>query len=320
MGSDSGDDRQGLLGQIGKIVYAAFVHILFGCLVLGGILAIYAIVRPSSPTGIPIPDAIIIGIMGFLMLAIGLGFFYFAYFGAPRFLEWLEQDREKHRQRPWLANRQWRARRVVHSTKSAVWFMWFWCTALWAILGFFMYINGPMILAELRGPWSTAIPTAIPFLAGLIGLAVALSLTWHRLRFGDATLLIDTLPGYLGERFLGKVRARLPGRPREPIGITLVCGSVTIREYAGSGGTRSRLVTDELWSHRHELHPTQTIFGHGIVTLPIDIELPTGLPPTGHVLDDPQIVWRLIVTPISPHDQPVASTYEVPVFDREQSQ
>ena len=83
--------------------------------------------------------------------------------------------------------------------------MWFWCAVWWGIIGLLWSVNRELIIAALNGPWSEAIPAALPFVAGGIGLAVAVSLSWQRFRHGDAVLLIDTLPGYLGETFHGKV-------------------------------------------------------------------------------------------------------------------
>jgi hypothetical protein len=58
------------------------------------------------------------------------------------------------------------------------------------------------------------------------------------------------------------------------------------------------------------------IYGGGKIILPIDIELPFDLPESGHVLDDPQIVWKLRISPGSVLDRPLSSEFEVPIFKR----
>ena len=195
--------------------------------------------------------------------------------------------------------------------------MWFWCVLWWGILGLLWSVNKDLILADLRGSWEQAIPTSLPFVAGIIGLLVAISLTWRRRRYGDAVLVIDTLPGYLGERFRGRVEARLKEPPQEPIALSLICGSLRSEQVrSGRGGYETRFVTDELWAERKRLNPSQTLFGRGRVTIPVDFDLPTDLPESGHILDDPQIVWTLEVAPGTVLDRPLESEFQVPVFAR----
>lgn len=312
--NNSGDSRK--LAVL-DIVYAIFVHVLFATLILVGGLVINAMIHEWRFGGIHPGLAIVCGLFGLSLVLIGLGFYYLAYVGAPRFLSRLERNREKYRDRPWLVNRQWRARRVIHSTKFTAAFMWFWCLLWWSVLSFFWSVNRDLILAELRGSWEQAISVSIPIVAGVIGLVVAVSLTWQRYQFGDAVLIIETLPGYLGERFCGKIQARVKSRLNEPVGVTLTCGSLTSHENTKTDGRSETVwVTDELWSQSYGLHPTQTIFDKNIVTLPIDIKLPVDFPESGHILDDPQIVWRLTVNPESVLDRSVQSEFEVPIFYR----
>ncbi len=314
MSDDTDKGEVSRLQWFGTVVYVLFIHALFAIIGLVGALVIHAMARAWLTGEAGIGEAIGIGLFGLLMAVIGFGFFYLAYVGAPRFLGGLERTREKYRDRPWLINRQWRARRVVHSTKYTAWFMWFWCLMWWAILGFFMTVNGDLIMAELRGTWEQAIGTSIPFVAGIIGLLVAISLTWRRWRYGDAALAIETLPGYLGEKFRGTVFARLAGRPTETIDINLTCGSMTSERVArtdGSGFT-TVWITEELWAAQQQLHPAQTTFSNGRIAVPIQFDLPAGLPESGDILDDPQIIWELRVNSRSMPE----CKFRVPVFER----
>lgn len=298
-------------------VLALFVHGLFAILAIMGALVINAMIQAWRTGEAGTGEAFGLGFFGLVMLVIGVGFFYVAYVGAPRFLGGLERKRKKHGDRPWLANRQWRARRVVHSTKFTAWFMWFWCVCWWGIVGLIWSVNKDLIVADLRGPWQQAIPSAIPFVAGIIGLLVAISVTWRRYRFGDTVLLIDTLPGFLGERFRGKVQARLKGPLNEPATLTLLCGSLRKHRTRNSnGGYRTEWITDPLWSRNHTLQPTQTTFDRGMVTLPVDIALPSDQPESGHILDEPQIVWTLKVRPGTVLDRSLTGEFQVPIFAR----
>lgn len=303
--------------RVAGIVWALLVHALFAVIALGGGLTVYTMAREWLGGGIETGPAIVFVVFGLVMMATGLGFFYLAYVGAPNFLGGLEREREKYADRPWLVKRAWRQRRVVHSTKYTAWFMWFWCLAWWGILGFLWSVNHELIIKDLTGPWSTAIPTSIPFVAGLIGLLFAISLSWQRIRHGDAVLTIDTLPGYLGEKFRGKVSVRLGKRPEKAVTAELTCGSVRReRRTTGQGKSETVYVTDELRSTQVDVNPSQTMLARGSVVVPVEIELPDDLPESGHVLDDPQIVWKLALNPKSVLDRPLACSFEVPIFAR----
>jgi hypothetical protein len=312
------DSSKGRLSKLFEILFAIFVHGLFAILAILGLLTLNTMIKAWLAGEMPTVEALIFAFFGLFMTVLGAGFFYLGYIGAPRFLGRLEAEREKHRDRPWLVNRQWRARRVVYSTKYTAWFMWIWCFFWWGILGFLWSVNKDLIIADLQGSWDKAIPTSIPFVAGGIGLLVAFNLTWQRYRYGDAVLLIDTLPGYLGESFRGRVLACVKGRPSEPIGVTLTCGSLTSRQRRTAGReTETEWITDELWSNSLDVHPALPIIdSKGRISLPIDIALPSGLPESGHILDDPQIVWKLKIRPGSVLDQALTSEFEVPVFSR----
>lgn len=293
---------------------AIFVHGLFAILAILGGLVINAMFQAWRAGEAGPGEALGFGVFGLMMFVIGAGFFYVAYVGAPRFLGGLERSRKTQGDRPWLANRQWRARRVVHSNRFTAWFMWFWCLCWWGIIGLIWSLNKDLIIADLEGPWQQAIPSAIPFVAGIIGLVVAISVTWQRYRFGDTVLLIDT---FLGDRFRGKVLARLKGPLNEPVTLTLICGSLRKhRTRNNNGGYRTEWITDPLWSRNQHLHPSQTIFDRGMATLPVDFELPADQPESGHILDEPQIVWTLKVSPGTVLDRSLTGAFQVPVFER----
>lgn len=303
--------------RIGVYAWVLIIHGIFVVLAVIGLLLVHAVVRDWRAGDTDTAAIVIMGLFGVALTAIGIGFFYVAYVGAPRFLGRLERLRRQNKDRPWLLNRQWRARRVVHSIKYTAWFMWFWCLVWWGILGFLWSVNKDLIVADLQGPWDVALPTSIPFVAGGIGLLVATGLTWKRWRYGDAVLLIDTLPGYLGEKFRGRVQGGLANRLRNPVEVILTCGSLRKERRPSRDGHYSTVwITDELWFARQNLQPMQTTFDRGRVTLPIDFDIPSDLPESGHVLDEPQIVWKLEVVPHPGPDHPLQSEFQVPVFSR----
>ena len=316
----SGDDDNSESGWIQYLLASAlaiFINGIFVVLGIVGMLVVHALFRAWQTGEAGTGEAIAFGFFGLLLSVIGFGFLYVTYVGAPRFLSRIERKRQKYQDRPWLIDRQWRARRVVHSTKYTAWFMWLWCLVWWGILGFLWSVNKDLIMIELKGTWGQAIPASIPFVAGIIGLLVALSLTWSRWRYGDAVLLIKTLPGYLGDRFRGKVQARLSGPLNEPVGLTLSCGRLTSkRARSTDGGSETIWVTTDLWADQHQLRPAQTTFSRGVVTIPIDFDLPVDQPESGHILDDPQIVWKLAISPGTVLDRPVQCEFQIPVFAR----
>lgn len=314
---DPASTADGRLSRFITLTFALFARGLFAILAILGLLLLHALARDWNADDADTVGLFVLGFFGVALSVIGFGFFWFAYVGAPGFLGGLERKRERYRDEPWLENRQWRARRVIYSTKYTAWFMWFWCTAWWGILGLFWSVNGELIVADLKGSWDVSIPTALPFVAGLIGLLVAINLTWQRWRYGDAVLLIDTLPGWLGEKFRSRVQAGLGNKPREPVKVRLQCGSLRSEQRRDSRGRSTTVwITDELWSAEETLHPTQTTLDRGRVTLPVDFDLPADLPESGHVLDQPQIVWKLEIIPGLGPDRPLRSEFRVPVFAR----
>lgn len=315
---DEGDKSESFASRAITVAYVLFINGLFAVLALVGILIVRALVLSYLAGESSLPEAVFISLLGVLLAGIGLGFFYLAYFGAPKFLAGMERKRAKNRDRPWLLKRQWRARRIVSSRKYTAYFMWFWCACWWAIIGFLWHVNEPLIRADLQGPWSVAIPALIPFIAGIIGLIVAISLTWQRIRYGDTVLTFQTLPGYLGGKFTGTVSARSAKRPVEPVSVELTCGSLTSRRVAQSNGSGFTTVWDTtvFWSDRQDIHPQQLLFSRGRVAIPIRFDLPADQPESGYILDDPQIVWEVEIKAGSVLDKSLECKFQIPVFAR----
>lgn len=299
------------------IFVVLFVNGIFGLLALGG-TALLSSLAASWFAGNLQPLAVLLrAVFGLVMTAIGLGFFYFTYVAAPKVLDGMEAERDAHRSAPWLAQPDWRARRVVHSRRKSMWFMWVWSAGWWTILGFLCWVNGDEIAAALRGPWSEALPTMLFFAAGALGVAIAIGLTVQRYRYGDAVLRIDTLPGFLGDQFRGRVELRLGRRLAARVTVHLVCGRKReTRQYRHHRANRTVWVTDELWSDMKDVHPTQAFYRSGRIVLPIEFDLPPDLPESGHVLDEPQLVWTIRIQPEAPADQPLQSEFVIPVYAR----
>ena len=306
----------GLLRNILTWAYVIFIHLIFISLVALGALIIHAMIRDWRAGEIAGGEALFIGGFGAAMLMIGIGFFYLGYIGGPRFLERLEKRRERYSNRPWMLNNAWRVGRIVHSTKFTAWFMWFWCIAWWGIIGFIWSVNHDLIIADLNASWDTAIPASIPFVAGIIGILVAIGVTWKRWRHGDAVLVIETLPGFMGDRFQGKVSAGLRKPLREAARIELHCLSRARKTVRVQQQTSVHWVDEEIWSTGYEAHPTQTIYDRGMVTIPVKFDLPEGLPESGYVLDEPRILWLLKIVPGTVLDNLIACEFEIPVFAR----
>lgn len=299
------------------MMFVLFTHGLFLALAIVGGLIAHAMVRDWLAGTRAAGEAAFVGLFGLLLLVIGAGFFFVLYAGAPRWSRKYRAVRRRYRDRPWMVRRQWRARRIVHSTKHTAWFMWFWCLAWWGILGFLYAHNHELIHADLKGPWSDAIPAALPFVAGIAGLLVAAGLTWQRLRYGDAVLLVDTLPGFLGDRFRSRIEAYARSRPNEPVRLSLLCGSMRRERRPGTSGRMETIfVTDELWSAEKQLQPAEVLFASGRARIPVDLELPADLPESGDYLDEPQTVWKLKLVPGSVLDRSLACEFEIPVFAR----
>ncbi len=135
MNDESNIQKKSWKRRLFEAVYALVAHAIFAALILVGILASYLMFNEWRAGKAHIGEALAFGVFGLVMTMTGIGFFYFGYIGAPRYLNRLRRIRTKYRDQPWLVRPEWRGRRVVYAAnKFTAQFMWIWCFVWWAIL------------------------------------------------------------------------------------------------------------------------------------------------------------------------------------------
>lgn len=150
---------------------------------------------------------------------------------------------------------------------------------------------------------------------GLLGLYMAIKLTRAHLRFGMSYLAIDTLPGYLGDRFRGTVSAGLEKLPLEPLDAELVCQLLTERRRRVSGKTETSIERTDIWKTRTPIVPGKLLQAGNRVQIPVSIDLPPDQPETD-MKAGLGICWTLHVSTTGSQDPRFSCAFELPIFER----
>lgn len=257
--------------------------------------------------------------LGLVLITASVVFFRFVYITGPRARTHRKQARALHPNRPWMERQNWAARRVVYSDASAAIFSWIWVVGWCSGIGLIVAINIDRIRLALSESWVDGL-LALAFAgATLIALRIAIKATLAWWRFGRSTLRIDTLPGYIGDRFRGRLQTRLRPAPRESLKIDLICERARWVE-TGSGSKKKRRLEARTLSETSTSFDARRLFtGRGGVSVPIDIAIPPGLPES--FVDDRGngVRWRLSVGATSKDNAPFGCSFEIPVYDRRRS-
>jgi hypothetical protein len=154
-------------------------------------------------------------------------------------------------------------------------------------------------------------------LAGLIGLVCAVNVTRNWWRFGTSTLHIETLPGFLGDRFRGRVEARLARAAALPLEATIACEHLTWRRVRDSDGHWSKeWRTATVWSATHPIEPERLMRTKDGVVIPIDLPLPGNQPACALDEEGAGYQWSLSVHATEPTSPRFSAHFEVPVYGR----
>jgi len=224
-----------------------------------------------------------------------------------RNLEQQERLRARHPDQPWMWRQDWAAGRISDSSRSTMWGSWAFST-LWNLISF---PTGYLALraAQQEGNGKAYIGLLFPLVgSGLLIWAIRNTLR-HR-RFGTSVLELSTLPGTIGHRFAGQVRASGVLQSVESFAVTLSCIN---RVTSGSGKNQS---TSEriLWQEEQRVRAEAARDAGGMFTrIRIEFRLPQDARATDSTSSRDQILWRLSVSADVPGVD-YASTFEVPVF------
>jgi hypothetical protein len=220
--------------------------------------------------------------------------------------------------KPWLQRPDWAAREVVdHESLAVVVFMAVWCVGWWGCLALQWAVGGDQIATLVKQGWQDAAMYGVLLLGGLAGLLVLGHALLDWLQYGRASLAIETLPGYLGERFRGRVRVRLKHVLVEPVEVTLGCESVLALWRRGAFGRRvMEQDFNELWTETLLVESDDLRVTGREISIPIDFGLPDHEPACKLDEKGSGIRWLLSVRGTHAQGQAFRFTFELPVFRR----
>ena len=178
------------------------------------------------------------------------------------------------------------------------------------------------LLLQFSGVWGTGDTTTqvlmvlVPAL-GLFSLIPFGGIITSKLAYGSATLILDTKPASPGERFRGTILTNMnaPIRDAIPEGFTVRVSCNRRRNQStssrGSGTTRQILWQQEL----HLESETHESRDGGELTIPISVDLPSGMPTTSLPgMTGETISWRVEVRGTSRRPK-FRADFEIPVYD-----
>jgi hypothetical protein len=233
---------------------------------------------------------------------------------------------------PWMQRADWAARVVADRTsfRTAAFLSAFslvWCGACI----FIFIVNHDRSAAGAGMTWGDIFFALIFPLSAVAAVAytIAALRTWRR--YGNPALYIDTLPGYVGDRFRGSVTLRLPDT--EGLEAIIACEQRTYRWVPKvKGGRKKEWTTETLWSAAHPIGSDRIRRDEASATVAIDVPLPADQPATIADAEEVGIRWSLYLRTahernetagaagtIEPESAPppsYAAQFVVPVFAR----
>ncbi len=220
----------------------------------------------------------------------------------------VEAERQRWRLERWAGREDWAAGRIEDDSGDR--FGFFACgAALWA---FMAVVVGVVALASGDG----IIGLAAAAIGG-VALVLAGGAVWaklHARKFPPSVLVLKRTPALLGQRLQGEVRTGVsPERyPQDGFEVELEC--VRRYEVSGSGDSGRQRRRDVLWRTAQRMAGDIPRDAPDRVVLPLDLELPSGLPSATLPRSNDGILWELSVHAALPGlDYRVS--FALPVFD-----
>jgi hypothetical protein len=286
---------RGISARIAETFGTIFTFGGFGFAAVLGIMAQVGVIGAYRRGDADLPTAIAIFAFSLILSVIGVGYFYFRYAVMPMRDARTTRRAALHPDAPWMLDEAWAQRKVTDRASLAVAiFLWVWSVGWNGICAFIWTVNWDKIISAVHESWTDAAFAVVFPLCGLIGVLCAIGATLHWWRYGASTLHIDTLPGYLGDEFRGRIVTRMPSLV--PLEVELVCE----RRYwywTQSSGRRTReWDTETIWSRAYPIDADRMMrLKDGTTTIPIDVPLPDDKPPCALDEEGAGIQWALAV-------------------------
>jgi hypothetical protein len=271
-------------------------------------------VDPFTPSRSVLDRDLRLGLVGFYSIfviafgGVGAGLIVGGIYGSRR-LARENELKARSPEKPWLHKEEWRTGKIP-STKAALV-----GSVVFAVL--WNSISAPLLFLVPRELARGNVAALLGLLFPAVGAGLLLWAAKHvglRLKFGESVLELRTMPGVIGGRLEGVVRAAEGLRQARAIEVQL---SAIGRARVKSGDGES---TEEtlLWETAHTVPATRG-YGLGTVRIPVSFEIPGDLPPTDETDARYQIVWRLDVRADVP-GLDYAASFDVPVFRTAESE
>lgn len=234
---------------------------------------------------------------------------------------WLLYNRRKQRRQatlatqqpdqPWLWRADWAAGEIRATERSGAWWLWAF-TALWNVialpLALVFYSDG-----AANPWWAACLVSAFPIIgAGLI--VGSLLLLWGVMRFGASTLRMAEVPGVIGGKLAGVIRAPARVRPEGGFQLMLSC----VRRKVSSSGGESSTSEDVLWEMQRVIARPLNEDDPAETAIPVLFAIPFDALASDESDPNNRLIWRLEATAALPGPD-YRATFEVPVFRTPQS-
>lgn len=222
----------------------------------------------------------------------------------------------------WQSRKDWPKGRVDHSSAMVVLALWGFGLAWSAITGTIAYVNHAKIAAAVARSWTQAIVPGLVFGLGPIVILCAIAATVSWRRNGVSTLVMETVPAYVGDVFRGTVEAGDILRGHNAFAVTLTCERVRahLRTVPGSRGRRKKHAhfhREKLGSVSRTINQAATIGRDGKLVVAVAIEIPSGMPGSFHEINGTGIQWTLNIQSGDGRSPVFGAAFEIPVYRRE---
>jgi hypothetical protein len=212
-----------------------------------------------------------------------------------------------HPDAPWLWRADWASGRIVDSSRATMFSAWIFA-AFWNLIGL------PSAFLAVRAGIQEGKPAAFfALLFPLVGIGFivwAVRSTLRYRKYGVSRLELSTVPGVIGRRLAGIVRAPARFQAEGGFHVTLTC----VRRVTTGGGRNRSTSETILW------HEEQSVVGEPNRTaaamethIPVAFRLPADAEPCDDTNPSNRVLWRIQLSASVPGVD-YESRFEVPVF------